>query len=124
MALLHETTKRKIEQQQPSQLLDATVADPPLSADGFLRVEVDSQRGAIQECPWDRGGTPTPGDAVAVMESDGGNYWVVERWPSATPTTRPAAASVGVGVSYYDTTLSKPVWSDGTSWRDAAGNLV
>jgi hypothetical protein len=25
---------------------------------------------------------------------------------------------------FYDTTLSKPIWSDGTAWRDAAGTAV
>lgn len=38
--------------------------------------------------------------------------------------TRLAAAAVGVGAAYFDTTLSKPVWSDGTNWRDAVGTIV
>jgi Protein of unknown function (DUF2793) len=37
---------------------------------------------------------------------------------------RPSAATVGAGTQIYDTTLSKPVWSDGTDWRDAAGTVV
>lgn len=37
---------------------------------------------------------------------------------------RPDAAQVGAGVSFYDATLSKPIWSDGTAWRDAAGTIV
>ncbi|WGW06061.1 DUF2793 domain-containing protein [Tropicibacter oceani] len=37
---------------------------------------------------------------------------------------RPSAASVGAGAMIYDTTLSKPLWSDGTAWRDAAGVAV
>ena len=40
-----------------------------------------------------------------------------------TTAARPAA-SVGAGFCYYDTTLSKPVWSDGATWRDAAGVAV
>lgn len=37
---------------------------------------------------------------------------------------RPSAATMGIGAQYYDTTLSKPAWSDGTVWRDAAGTTV
>lgn len=38
--------------------------------------------------------------------------------------SRPVATAVGAGAVFYDTTLSKPVWSDGTVWRDAAGTVV
>jgi len=38
--------------------------------------------------------------------------------------SRPTASSVGAGGMCYDTTLSKPIWSDGTTWRDAAGTAV
>lgn len=38
--------------------------------------------------------------------------------------SRPAAGTVGSGAMFYDTTLSKPIWSDGTVWRDAAGTAV
>lgn len=41
-----------------------------------------------------------------------------------TTAARPTAANAGAGAQYYDTTLSKPVWSDGTAWRDAAGTAV
>lgn len=37
---------------------------------------------------------------------------------------RPVAADAGAGAQMYDTTLSKPIWSDGTIWRDAAGTAV
>jgi hypothetical protein len=37
---------------------------------------------------------------------------------------RPAASSVRDGAMMYDTTLNKPIWSDGTVWRDAAGTAV
>lgn len=39
-----------------------------------------------------------------------------------TTSTRPSAAAVGQGTSIYDATLQQPVWSDGTTWRDAMGN--
>lgn len=41
-----------------------------------------------------------------------------------TTAARPTPASAGAGSSYYDTTLSKPAWSDGTNWKDAAGTNV
>lgn len=42
---------------------------------------------------------------------------------SAT-ASRPSAASVGQGSQYFDSTLNKPIWSDGTNWRDATGTVV
>jgi hypothetical protein len=37
---------------------------------------------------------------------------------------RPSAATCGAGAMIYDTTLQKPVWSDGANWRDATGTVV
>lgn len=37
--------------------------------------------------------------------------------------SRPSA-STGAGAIFYDTTLSKPIWSDGTVWKDATGTTV
>ncbi len=34
------------------------------------------------------------------------------------------AASFGVGGTVFDTTLGKPIWSNGTVWKDAAGATV
>lgn len=39
-------------------------------------------------------------------------------------TGRPSAATAGAGAMYFDTTLNKPAWSDGTNWRDATGTIV
>ena len=36
--------------------------------------------------------------------------------------SRPASPTAGA--QWYDTTLSKPIWHDGTVWRDAAGTAV
>lgn len=41
-----------------------------------------------------------------------------------TTATRPSASTVGAGSQIYDTTLGKPIWSDGTWWRDATGTNV
>lgn len=37
---------------------------------------------------------------------------------------RPPAATVGPAAQFYDVTLGKPVWSNGTVWKDAAGTTV
>lgn len=41
-----------------------------------------------------------------------------------TTANRPSASAVGNGSQFYDDTLNKPIWSDGTNWRDAAGTVV
>lgn len=55
-----------------------------------------------------------------------GSYLVANQFKTGGSTTaaRPSAASAGVRGQWYDTTLSKPIWSDGANWRDAAGNIV
>ncbi len=37
---------------------------------------------------------------------------------------RPSAGASGAGAMIYDADLSRPVWSDGTDWRDATGALA
>lgn len=37
---------------------------------------------------------------------------------------RPPASDYAAGTQVYDTTLHKPLWSDGSTWRDSAGNDV
>lgn len=45
--------------------------------------------------------------------------------PSSVATaSRVSASTAGVGAMVYDSTLSKPIWSDGTNWKDAAGTTV
>jgi hypothetical protein len=43
---------------------------------------------------------------------------------TTTTASRPSASTVGAGAQIYDTTLSKPIYSDGTVWRDAMGTAV
>ena len=45
---------------------------------------------------------------------------------ASTLSARPSASAVGAGFFYFATDASppKPLWSDGNSWRDAAGNIV
>lgn len=41
---------------------------------------------------------------------------------SGTTARRPTTKTVGY--QYYDTTLGKPIWWNGTVWKDAAGVTV
>ena len=43
---------------------------------------------------------------------------------SYTTATRPTASSQGVGAMIFDTNLNKPIWSDGSAWKDATGTAV
>ena len=44
--------------------------------------------------------------------------------PALVTGSRPAAATVGSGASVFDTTLGKPIWSNGSAWVDASGAVV
>ena len=46
------------------------------------------------------------------------------RLSTVTTSGRPSASSVDPGTMMYDLTLSKPIFSDGTTWRDAGGSSV
>ena len=41
---------------------------------------------------------------------------------AGTTSLRPSTPSLGT--QYYDTTLLKPIWFNGTLWKDASGNIV
>lgn len=43
---------------------------------------------------------------------------------AAATGSRPTASAAGSGAHMFDTTLGKPIWSDGTNWRDATGATV
>jgi len=43
---------------------------------------------------------------------------------SSVTSVRPYPAVAGVGGQWYDLTLKKPIWSDGTAWRDSDGLAV
>lgn len=43
---------------------------------------------------------------------------------SYTTATLPDPTSVPAGTHVYDSTLSKPVWSNGTTWTDATGTPI
>jgi hypothetical protein len=41
-----------------------------------------------------------------------------------TTGQRPGAALLYLGFQYYDTTLTKPIWWNGSAWKDATGGAV
>lgn len=43
---------------------------------------------------------------------------------SSNTAGRPTASAAGMGSSMFDTTLNKPIWSNGTNWVDATGATV
>lgn len=45
-----------------------------------------------------------------------------EVWLSGATASRPATPTIGQ--RYFDTTLGKPVWFNGTNWVDATGAIV
>lgn len=51
-------------------------------------------------------------------------YGVAVGIPHPSTGDRFPANVVDPGSMLYDTTLGKPVWSDGTNWRDAVGTIV
>ncbi len=61
---------------------------------------------------------------MALLPKHGGRMYGMIRHQSYTTAGRPTASSAGAGAEYFDTTLNKPVYSDGTNWRDAAGTIV
>lgn len=58
------------------------------------------------------------GSVISVATSD------TIRTGRDTTGNRPAASGVGAGAMFYDTTLSKPIWSNGSVWKDATGTTV
>src|SRR5215468_2779813 len=82
MTPIAEANQRYADQRAKPQLLEATILDPPVDENGWLRVEVDNQPGVVRVCPWmpRLDISPQPGDAAVVEESDGGNSWA-QWWP-------------------------------------------
>lgn len=113
--MLSDHELRRLVQQLPAPLLEATVLDPPLDANGWMRVEIDNRPGQAEVCPWQPGDhDPAPGDAASVIESDVGNFWVLAWWSQSgnprkqqgsvwhTGSGAPAAGLGAVGDFYLD----------------------
>jgi len=59
--------------------------------------------------------TDTPTDALQV---------VPRKYITRNSTTALRPTTSVLGESYFDTTVNKPVWWNGTNYQDAAGNVV
>jgi hypothetical protein len=44
--------------------------------------------------------------------------------PSAGTTTARPTTGLQIGQQYFDTTINRPIWWDGTNWINAAGTVV
>lgn len=99
--MLTEVERKRLNQRAPAQLREATVLGPVLDDEGFLLVELDAEPGAVHSCPWPGGTIPLPGAGAAVLESDGGNYWVVGWWPEDDTSPGPGTGGGGGAGSWF-----------------------
>ena len=44
--------------------------------------------------------------------------------PAAGTTTARPTVGLQIGQQYFDTTINRPIWWDGTNWINAAGTVV
>lgn len=65
-----------------------------------------------------RGSTAKVNNVNNVCKSD------ISSQPNGTTANRPTLESGEKGYVYYDTTLGKPIWWNGTAWVDATGTAV
>jgi hypothetical protein len=101
--------------------MDAWTLRAKTSSDVFDRVIVDGSDSSLSLGPGD-----TEIDVVLsrgapnVLALGAANVFVTGKNVTAS---RPLA-SIGAGAQFYDTTLHKPIWSDGATWRDASGASI
>lgn len=131
--LVNATTNEIVVAQAVTEILDAT---------GSLSVDlIPTDDTAYFPTPWvytvmelfEGGRTyfievPTSGTAIDLADIVPISSWssaeVTIKNPVFSTAGRPSAATAGVGAQIYDSTLSKPVWSNGAVWRDAMGTAV
>lgn len=103
-----------------------------------VRVEpytIDSQHVPLQTITIDNAATGTSLTDVTTVANGGGDIADAAtdtHWRNVNGFTRhrtvgnqrPSASVAGVGAVFYDAVLAKPIFSDGTNWRDAAGIAV
>jgi len=72
-------------------------------------------------------GGPVKAGEIPVYQGvpgSGGHWEFQAPFPPYTTAGRPLATAVAIGATYFDTTLNKPGWSNGTNWRDATGTAM
>lgn len=109
----------------PQEVTRAANTDPVLlglvEGDTSARLTVRAD-GQLQLGPGNASADVTFGRLAAGVVGTGTGYCI--RTGRATTGSRPSASAMGEGSQFFDTTLNKPIWSDGTDWRDAAGTVV
>lgn len=112
---------------------DAVLASPPgwLKAElifnlgtGLFTLPANTTTGGLFELGTSRDTGITRGAAGVVRAANPGGGIVLLATGYGATGSRPSASTVGAGAMYFDTTLNKPIWSDGTNWRDATGTTV
>lgn len=72
-------------------------------------------------------GQVSVGSATGPLELNSGSTINVNaplNTKSVATTARPDPTSLPAGTQIYDSTLGKPIWSNGTVWHDAVGTTV
>lgn len=65
-------------------------------------------------------GDITPNTVYSVIAGD---IWITKGYnPQGITSSRPTDAVIGD--QFYDTSLQKPIWFNGTLWKDASGTAV
>jgi lysophospholipase L1-like esterase len=92
---------------------------------GARLAETGSNVGSdIQFIPRSDAGAGLPTALTLVRSTSAVRLGVYMTGASYSTAGRPSAATAGLSAYIYDTTLKKPLWSDGTNWRDAAGTVA
>lgn len=98
---------------------DAVLSPSTSAGNGLIVRGVTSQSANIQN--WEDSNSAV----LAYVAADGSlNLDKHLKTGASTTGNRPSAAAVGAGAQRYDTTLGMPIWSNGSVWKDAAGNTV
>ena len=63
--------------------------------------------------------------STKMYNSNSTSDWVyLQTSRNGSTASRPTLGSSDIGYQYYDTTLNKPIWWNGTAWKDSVGTTV
>ncbi|OIN55486.1 hypothetical protein [Arsenicibacter rosenii] len=72
---------------------------------------------------YDSSDTTTADNGTVLVTIDGRRYKPVTDRTGNT-AGRPGTVGLPTGYQYYDTQIGKPIWWNGTAWKDASGTTV
>lgn len=99
----------------------------PSSTGGAVHIGVGNGSGAFSPVIIAVGTSVTPGNdgfinlGTATARWNNGFFKGYVKVGTTTTAARPAAGTAGAGAHMFDTSLGKPIWSNGTAWVDATG---